>query len=113
MIPDAVFFEYSQTPAGWVEQQYAKASTVWITSDSISMIYEALSSGCAVGVLSMDWIGKNNKFVQNEQLLLKNGIVISFADWKNGKNCRKLSGFNEAQRCAQTIIEKWWPENSQ
>lgn len=109
----ARFFDYAQTEKGWIEAQYARAAVAWITSDSISMIYEALSAGCRVGLLSMDWHDASNKFATNERLLLEYGVVGSFADWKREGIVPQADGFNEAQRCADAIMEKWWPDRLQ
>jgi mitochondrial fission protein ELM1 len=31
-----------------------KAEAVWVTEDSVSMIFEALTAGCRVGVMAME-----------------------------------------------------------
>ncbi len=109
---NARFFEYSQTPPGWIEEQYDRCGMVWVTSDSISMLYEALSSGCQVNIFPMKWLRKNCKFRENEQLLLRKGIVSSYSAWfkQHQSGCCK-SKLNEAQRCADKILETWWPKS--
>jgi uncharacterized protein len=42
-----------ETTPDWLPRQLQHAGQVWVTSDSVSMIYEALSSGSAVGVLDL------------------------------------------------------------
>lgn len=106
------FFDYKNTPNGWVEKQYDRCSTVWVTSDSISMVYEAMSAGCSVNLFQMDWKRNNSKFSRNEQLLVNSGKVGSFELWeKNRSLLSKPYNLNEAQRCADKILEKWWPES--
>lgn len=106
------FFDYKDTPPGWIEEQYDRNSVVWVTSDSISMIYEALTAGCKVGVLPMQWIRKNSKFKRNEDVLLAKGLVKSFASWEQGDlTWPEDNELNEAQCCAKWILNKWWPEN--
>lgn len=112
-LPKVNFYNYHQTPRGWLEEQYEKAAEAWITSDSISMVYEALSAGCRVGLLSVDWQNDRSKFARNEHLLLSRSVVLSFSDWRQGKKGVQPGKFNEAQRCADAIMEKWWPENLQ
>ncbi len=105
------FFDYRDTPPGWVEEQYDKNQVVWVTSDSISMVYEAISAGCSVGILPMQWLKENSKFKRNETLLLERRLVTSFTSWEQGE---MIYGENielkEAQRCADRILQEWWPE---
>lgn len=41
------------TPQGWIFEQMQLAEAVWVTEDSISMIFEALTAGCRVGLISL------------------------------------------------------------
>jgi uncharacterized protein len=75
---NVAFFDYKSTSPGWIEKQYDKNEVVWVTADSISMIYEALSAGCKVGILPVEWKKRESKFKRNEDLLLKKGLAISF-----------------------------------
>lgn len=109
---NASFFDYKETQAGWIEGQYDTCSEVWVTSDSISMIYEAITAGCKVGILPMQWRRENCKFKKNEELLLKKGLVISFSAWAQGNAIwREGITINEARRCAERILQIWRPKN--
>ncbi len=102
------FFDYHKTPAGWIEEQYDKNSVVWVTADSISMIYEALTAGCSVGIFPMTWRRARSKFKKNEEMLLKKKLVQSFSSWEEGKSTLPPPiELNEAQRCADWILQKW------
>lgn len=46
-------FPVEDTPQGWIFEEMQKAEAVWVTEDSVSMIYEALTAGCKVGVMEM------------------------------------------------------------
>ncbi|MBM9519062.1 mitochondrial fission ELM1 family protein [Desulforhopalus vacuolatus] len=106
------FFYWKETEQGWIERQYDLASEVWLTSDSISMLYEALSSGCRVNIFSIRWKDPQGKHAYNEKMLKESGYVRTFADWCKGEpHSADLAVLNEAQRCADIILEKWWPEN--
>ena len=105
------FFHYKDTPQGWVEEQCDKSKTVWVTADSISMVYEALSAGCNVGLLPVLWKKQRSKFQRSEQHLIEHDFVLTFTDWANGAVWSGVrSEFNEADKCADKILEKWWPE---
>ncbi len=106
------FFRFEDTPQGWVEQQYDLASVAWVTADSVSMIHEALTAGCKVGVLPVRWKKKNNKFKKSIAFLEDKGFVLSFEGWAERKKEWPVhENFNEAQRCADIILQKWWPGN--
>ncbi len=108
------FFDYRDTPPGWIEEQYDKNSVVWVTADSISMIYEAITAGCRVGIFPMQWLRDNSKFRRNELLLINKKLVTPFATWEQGNmNQDDSQNLNEAQRCAERILLRWWPENLQ
>lgn len=109
---NAEFFDYKETKKGWIEEQYDQCATVWVTSDSISMLYEALSSGCRVNVIQMPWKDAAGKFKRNEDLLIEKNLVTPFSSWEKGADPRNMvSQLNEAQRCADYILQRCRPKN--
>jgi mitochondrial fission protein ELM1 len=109
---NVTFFDYKETHPGWIEHKYDTSSIVWVTSDSISMIYEALTAGCKVGLLPLQWKRENSKFKKNEDLLLNKGLAVSFSAWEQDVATRREPiELNEAQRCAERILQLWSPKN--
>ena len=107
------FLPFSVTPAGWIEEQYRCNASVWITADSVSMVYEALSAGCGVGILPVQWKKSDNKFKRSLDYLADRNLVIQFDAYQPGKN-NPLSNnepLNEADRCAKEILRRWWPKS--
>ena len=109
------FFRSEDTPEGWVEEQYAISGTVWVTADSISMVYEALNAGCSVGVLPVEWLQQENKFQKSLAILLEKKMIVEFSDWQTGAKMPvpPAEQFNEALRCAREILQRWWPSRIQ
>lgn len=109
------FYRSSETPAGWVEEQYALCGTVWVTADSISMVYEAVTAGCSVGVLPVEWLHFENKFNNSLNLLSGKGMIVDFDAWQKGAPmpAQKKEQLNESFRCAQEILRRWWTERLQ
>ena len=109
------FFRSEATPEGWVEEQYAINGTVWVTADSISMVYEALNAGCSVGVLPVEWLQQENKFQKSLAILLEKKMIVEFCDWQTGAKMPVPTAeqFNEALRCAREILQRWWPNRLQ
>jgi mitochondrial fission protein ELM1 len=109
------FFRSVDTPSGWVEEQYALNRTVWVTADSVSMVYESLTAGCSVGVLPVEWLRQDNKFNKSLNYLAKKKMIVDFDAWQRGAPL-PIPGdepFNESLRCAQEILRRWWPNRLQ
>jgi len=100
------FFDYRDTQPGWIEEQYDKNKFVWVTADSISMIYEALTAGCRVGIFPMRWKNNRGKFKKNEDILLEKKLVTTFSSWQQGDRVlQNHLELNEARRCAERILD--------
>ncbi|WP_298143889.1 ELM1/GtrOC1 family putative glycosyltransferase [uncultured Acinetobacter sp.] len=67
-------FPVEDTPQGWIFEQMQLAEAVWVTDDSISMLYEALSAGCKVGVIEIDRL-KQDRITKSVDLLLQDRRV--------------------------------------
>lgn len=99
---------YEQTTPDWLPMQLAWAAQVWVTEDSISMLYESLTSGAAVGLIEVP-VHKRDRVVQGVEALLAEGLVTDFTTWNSGGELRApKQSFNEAARCAQDIIRRWY-----
>jgi mitochondrial fission protein ELM1 len=110
---NVVFCRFEDTGPGWIEEQYAKNLKVWVTADSMSMVYEALSAGCRVGLLPVSWTAGKSKFRRSEEYLIKNGLVVSFSAWLLGEGeWLKNVPLNEAKHCAEEIVKKWLPKKN-
>lgn len=109
-LDNAQFLSFTKTEPGWVEARYNENETVWISADSISMVYEALSAGCKVGILPVQWKSKRNKFQSSIEVLQKERRVVSLKQYQeNETRWTELDPLNEADRCAKEILKRWWP----
>jgi mitochondrial fission protein ELM1 len=98
----------TETGPDWLPVQLASAGQVWVTADSVSMVYEALTAGAAVGVLEVPHQHASRVSRGLEQLAAE-GWVTLFADWSPNRPLhRPPEIFNEAERCARWIIEQWF-----
>ena len=106
------FVPFRESEPGWLEKQYRTHASVWVTADSISMIYEALSSGCRVGVLPVQWKKADNKFQRSLNYLLEHKLIVSFDHYIQGAAMpENVEPLNEADRCAKELLRRWWPKN--
>jgi uncharacterized protein len=100
----------AQTPAGWVAEQLAQCAQVWVSQDSVSMVYESLSSGAAVGLLDVPRRGDGpvSRLVQGLEDLKSQGLVTPFDAWRSGQRlCPPEQPLMEAQRCSEIVIERF------
>lgn len=68
---------WEQCPPGWLASELALAENAWVTEDSVSMIYEALTAGCAVGLLGLKRPeGKPGRVVKGITALEKQGLTV-------------------------------------
>lgn len=105
------FLPFQETGQGWIEEQYCCSKFVWVSADSVSMIYEALSAGCQVGVISVHWKDNDNKIKRAVGLLEQQSKILSFDTWKQDKNaCQNYVGLNEANKCAVEILTRWFQD---
>ena len=63
-------FPVEETPQGWIFEEMQKAEAVWVTEDSVSMLYEALTAGCKVGVIAINRL-KEDRITRSVDLLLE------------------------------------------
>jgi mitochondrial fission protein ELM1 len=96
---------YAETSPAWLVRQFARTCCAWVTEDSVSMPYEALTAHVAVGLLSVPprRAGRVSRGVGG---LVGEGVVMRFANWCNGRALRRPAArFDGAERCAQWIHE--------
>ncbi len=93
----------------FLEQALARARYVWVTADSASMLYEALSTGAQVGVIAL--AAKNplrdNKLARGIRLLLAQGHVFSTADgFRLQDSLLPPHFYPENKRCAKVVVDR-------
>ncbi len=102
------FTPASDTPRGWVAQKLAECGTCWVSEDSVSMVYEALSAGTAVGLLEVPRKGrKPGRVVRGVMGLVADGLAVPFKAWRDGQALEKHPPLCEAMRVAEAIVKRW------
>lgn len=97
-----------QTAPGWLATQLAPASVAWVSEDSVSMLYEALTAGAACGVLPVP-VRRAGRVRAGLQALLDAGVIGDFEGWLHGRApVAPDQPFNEAVRCARWIMRQWF-----
>ncbi len=102
------------TDSGWLAQQLPQCEQVWVTEDSVSMVYEALSAGVACGVLqaSNKRPAKSGRVLAGLDKLKRENFILAFGDWIKGERLEPAPDLlAESSRCAKIIAEKWLIKN--
>ena len=90
----------------WLKDQMKKVKYAWISEDSISMIYESLTAGQNVGLISLKIKGKSR--ITKEMDRLKKERLVFANKNKSYKNIDNLhTVINEASRCAKLIRKQF------
>ncbi len=114
--PRIHFTPAHQTPQGWVASALAGAGTAWVTEDSVSMVFEALTAGCRVGLLPMPRaLGLGERFLgwgpgrvtAGVGRLVQRGLVTRFDDWVTGTALPAPNPLAETTRVAANVWERW------
>lgn len=96
-----------QTTRDWLPAKMAAAQQCWVTEDSVSMIYEALSGGCAVGVLEVPW-KHEGRLLRGVNALKEQGLLTPFDHWSGKTLPAPQQRFDEAGRCAEAVLGRGW-----
>jgi hypothetical protein len=96
----------SQTPRGWVAEQLQRCGLCWVSEDSVSMVYEALTAGAAVGLLEVPRKGSPGRVVRGMDDLVSREMVTTFASWHDGEPLQNnRAPLAEAERVARLVVQ--------
>ena len=97
---------WDRCDGGWLAGALARSRDVWVSEDSISMIYEALTAGCRVGLLPLQRKSASRLHRAIDQLLHER-FVCTHDDWLAGSALADPPrALDEASRCARLLLEK-------
>ena len=96
---------HQTTDSDWLPNQLRRASVVWVTEDSVSMIYEALSSGAQVGLLPMPRVKNAGRVARGVESLLQEDRLGAYSSWRQSSELPRGHGIlAEADRCANEVL---------
>lgn len=93
---------WQSCPNGWLVQALGEAARVWVTPDSVSMVYEALSGGCEVGLLDLPM--RHTRVARGMKDLIAARRVMTFAERHQPWPVPNV--LREADRAAQWLLER-------
>lgn len=106
-LPNMEIFSCQETPPDWLPSKLREADEVWVSEDSVSMIYESLSSGARVGLLPVPRLNHHSRVLRGIDELVETGYLTPFFAWQNAGHLRTApETLNEAARCAEIVLGK-------
>lgn len=98
------------TPRGWVGERLASAGSAWVSEDSVSMLCEAVTSGCATGVLPMPRLRANSRVMRCiDDFTGDLALATTYTAWSGGAELAPPArALDEADRCAQLIVDRFF-----
>ena len=101
--PGVVVVRHEDVPASWLPTTLARAPAVWVSADSVSMLFEALTAGCKVGVLEVPAL-REDRISRIAHSLAERGLATTFAEWRRrGALLPPREPLAEATRCAALV----------
>lgn len=105
-LPGATFLPYNSVGTDWLAGQLRASGTVWITADSMSMIFEALTAGSAVGILELPDRG-TDRVTRAISDLVTRGMVTPYHAFQPGIRLAVARPvLHEADRCAALLLQR-------
>ncbi|MBL4607009.1 MAG: mitochondrial fission ELM1 family protein [Pseudomonadales bacterium] len=99
--------DWRDTPPNWLVNQLAEARYCWVSQDSVSMLYEALSAQCAVAALELEKEKSDDKISRNLERLVAEKYLTTFSGWDQNKTLPPGKfKLEEHLRCAKIILER-------
>lgn len=99
------------TDATWLPTQLSQSAYVWVTEDSVSMVYEALSSGAIVGVLPVPRKSTDSRVIKGiDQLAAENRVNLYNPNHADLNTNAKPAPLNEASRIAGILHKRYFSE---
>jgi mitochondrial fission protein ELM1 len=105
-LPNIEIFSCNETAPDWLPDKLSRAKEVWVSEDSVSMIYEALSSGARVGLLPVPLLNSHSRVLRGIDELIADRFLTTFSDWnQTGHLVQTAQLLNEADRCAEILLK--------
>jgi mitochondrial fission protein ELM1 len=100
------FQPYADCPPGWLAERLAMTETVWVSADSVSMVYESLTAGCRVGLIELPPAAGDSRVMRGMAGLVETQRVTPFGEWSRHHRMFPAARLDEAGRVADLLLSK-------
>ena len=102
----AEIIQPNDVDSSWLPTTIARVEYAWVTQDSMSMTFEALTAGCRVGMIELA-CGGRSRVTDRAIRLADSGDVTRWSDWsESGHLNLPQTKYREADCCAEIILER-------
>ncbi len=99
---------WQETAPGWLANKMRESGMIWVTPDSVSMVYEALTAHVPVGVFDLPLAKKAGRVALGVQSLIDSGRVSSLSAVQSGVPMqRPVPPLFEAERAAKWLYGRF------
>lgn len=101
----AEIISHTQTKPAWLPAQLSAAQEAWVTADSVSMIFEAVTAGARTGILPAPARKPDADPVRAIRQLVQAGHATDYDNWtRNGQQLPPARPLHETGRCADLVL---------
>ena len=113
MRPNLEIVPHTRTPRDWVPRHLKDAGQVWVTPDSVSMLYEAMTACDRVGVLKISDQAGSTRVARGVSAMIASGrlFVIDDASEQVDWAAHGQQPLAEADRVARVLLSKYKSKN--
>ncbi|MEM7467576.1 MAG: ELM1/GtrOC1 family putative glycosyltransferase [Pseudomonadota bacterium] len=94
------------TSDNWLGIALATASRTWVSADSVSMMYEALSAGTRLGIIAVPE-RRESRITRVSHDLVARGYASTFETWLKSPGLPSVAPLQEAERIAQIVQQRF------
>lgn len=106
-LPNLTLIPAEQTPQGWVREQLESAAQVWVTRDSVSMVFESLTAAAPTGLLPLP-DARKSRVVKSMNNVLEQGRAKDFDHWDLARPLPPMTDtLWEADRAARWLLQRF------
>lgn len=94
-----------------LEENLAIADKVWVSPDSVSMVYEALTAQAKVALLKLEPKRTQSKIQRGIAELIRDDYLVDYDEWISNHHYHSANTIWEADRAAQWLLRKYREKN--
>nr|NIW45241.1 hypothetical protein [Gammaproteobacteria bacterium]NIX56424.1 hypothetical protein [candidate division Zixibacteria bacterium] len=103
---NASYKSWKHVGRDWLPSRLREAGYVWVSEDSVSMVYEALTAGAATGILKVNG-NRAGKISGNIERLKSKGFISDYETWLVSDDLSPPpEALDEAARSAEWLLQR-------
>lgn len=108
--PNLSYVPHTGTPPDWIRSHLTIADQCWVSPDSVSMVYEALTSGISTGLLDLR-PERRTRVVADLDELIDTDRATPWERWRKGDRLRAPGEpLWESDRAARWLLDRYRKE---